>query len=168
MRHALLSHLNDNRYCWDRSFAFVRHPLAWDESLWKFVNTPGASLDFGKPHEWHPFNDLPIERGVPFDRFVAEIISSRSGFLSEMSEAYIGPENDLQVDVVGRCEELPGSLFRCSEELNVPVDDRQRHAILNCKPAKVSHCNLGNPVLPTPRKRDVLHLERDVVKRWYV
>lgn len=81
--------------------------------------------------------------------------------------AYIGPESDPRVDVVGRCEELPESLIRCLEELDVPIDDQQWHAISNCKPANVSRCTLGNPVWPASLKRDVVHHERDAIELWY-
>lgn len=167
VRHALLEQLNDDRYRWNRAFAFVRHPVPWYESLWKFVNTPGASLDFGRPGEWHPFKELPLVPGVPFDQFVAAIIASRPGFLTAMLEAYIGPPGAPRVQAVGRCEELPGSLIGCLEKLDVSLDVRQRQTITRCKPVNVSRCQLGVPVWPASLKRDVLHLERAVIERWY-
>jgi hypothetical protein len=99
--HPLLSEL-DRRGRF--TFAFVREPLSWYGSIWRFRNQ-------------HQFHKHPIHGGLPYDQFidldfpdfVAQVAEHLPGFLSNHYELFVGPPEN-EIDFIGRYENLEGDL----------------------------------------------------------
>lgn len=81
-----------------RSFAFVRNPVSYYESWWRFMedqNWRKFSRDqnasrFGlKADLWHPYKQMESWGRVSFDEFVERVISDCPGFVSSLYEKYI-------------------------------------------------------------------------------
>lgn len=84
-RHPVLSHLKDRLAF---TFTFVRHPLSWYESWWKFM---AGWWPIHEPGVWHPQRSLERCRSDDFSEFIRLCIEHEPGYVSRMYEWYIGP-----------------------------------------------------------------------------
>ena len=116
-RHPVLSHL---RHRFAFTFTFVRHPLSWYESWWKFQ--AGIWCEF-EPGVWHPQRVLEPCRSDDFSEFIRLCIELEPGYVSRMYEWYIGPPGQQFVDFVGRYEGLVDDLVRVLTILDRPFDE---------------------------------------------
>lgn len=87
-------------------FCFVRNPLKWYESWWKYNNTFGDWPTWGSASSgdagWHPQNILNGCGDTDFSQFVRNVLKRRPGYVSEMYGWYVRPD----VGFVGKNENL--------------------------------------------------------------
>lgn len=101
-------------------FCFVRHPLRWYESLWRFMRQqhwPRMGRE-GYWRQWHPkalLNGLGHE---DFNTFIANVMEKRPGYLSELYFNYARPE----VNFVGQTEHLTEDFLTVLTHLKIPHD----------------------------------------------
>lgn len=89
------------------SFCFVRHPLTWYESWWKYNNQSYVNWkSFTKPHVWHPCHVLNSCKSTDFNHFVSNVLKKRPGFVSELYSSYAHSE----INFVGKQENLAEDL----------------------------------------------------------
>jgi len=104
-------------------FCFVRHPLKWYESWFKYQTQPACDWrDWGSDQDvlaWHPCCPLNGSRSETFDGFVRKALEMRPGFVSEMYSEFAKP----QVEFVGRQESLVDDLVAVLKRLNLSFDE---------------------------------------------
>ncbi|MGJ8593508.1 MAG: hypothetical protein ACSHXF_13235 [Aquaticitalea sp.] len=109
------SHLNQPfRFC------FVRHPLLWYESWWKFMETV-KWRDFGKtnsPNMWHPNAILNGLGSSDFNEFIWNVIQKRPGYVSELFMSY----TKSGINFIGRTESLNQDMIDVLNILDIEID----------------------------------------------
>lgn len=101
-------------------FCFVRHPLTWYESWWKYMNARGWN-DWGDPKVaggWHPNRVLNGLGSGDFNQFVRNVIEARPGYVSELFFSYAKPD----IAFIGKTENLINDLIHILEHLGLPAD----------------------------------------------
>jgi hypothetical protein len=142
-------------------FTFVRHPLSWYESWWKFM---AGIWPIFEPGVWHPQRDLEKCRSDDFSEFIRLCIEHEPGYVSRMYEWYIGPPGHEFVNFIGRHESLVEDLVRVLLLLGHQFDER---ALQNHQPENVSLKRCGEPIWDSRLKRRLLELEAPAIRRFY-
>jgi len=127
VRHATWAHLRDRRhhYSIERTFTFVRHPVPWMKSVWRWINTePGnpARID---QHVWHPFHCARLVPGTTFTDFVVDVYGKQPAWFTRMCEWYIGPPGHDRVPHIGKQERLAADLLRILQATGHNLDKKQ-------------------------------------------
>lgn len=116
-------------------FCFVRHPLSWYESWFKYQSirwnwrTWGTELN---PDDWHPLSMLNGLGSADFTEFMLNVLRKRPGFVTELFGRYTKPNI---VDFIGYQESLAEDLIQVLSRLNLPHDPS---LIRNMAPVNVS------------------------------
>ena len=102
-------------------FCFVRHPLSWYESWWRYMQGrgwhPWGPAYRGKT--WHP-NQMLDGLGSPdFNTFVSNVARARPGYVTELYSWYTAPS----IEFVGRQENLKDDLATVLRRLDLPFDE---------------------------------------------
>lgn len=104
-------------------FCFVRHPLAWYESWFKYMSQPARNWrDYGNEKDlfdWHPNAVLNGCGNRDFNRFVRNVITKRPGYVTELYASYAQP----QIDFVGQQENLREDLIAVLKKLELKFDE---------------------------------------------
>lgn len=158
-RHSLVSHYLD-RY--DFIFTFVRHPLAWYESWWKFQTW--LNWRDHEPGVWHPQNILEKCASNDFSEFIRLCIRLEPAYITRLYEWYIGPEGGEFVGFVGRYEHLADDLVQVFQMLSLEFDEV---ALRAQAPANVSLSPYGEIRWDEELKMRILELEAPIIKRFY-
>ena len=90
-------------------FCFVRHPLSWYESYWKYMMTVDWK-DWGKENskkEWHPNSVLNGLGDHDFNAFIRNVINKRPGYVTELLFSY----TKSGIDFIGKTENLLDDLI---------------------------------------------------------
>ena len=138
-------------------FCFVRHPLTWYESWFRYMTHPSRQwCEWGNEHDlfdWHP-NAVLNGCGSPdFNTFVRNVVDKRPGYVTELFNSYAQP----QVDFVGRQENLRQDLITVLETLDLDFDE---DLLMNQEEVGVSAPPSGQPLEWDPLLRqEVLRLE---------
>ena len=87
---------------------FVRHPLAYYESVWKWLTANGGINAFVRRWRWHPHLAAArlLKLGMGFDDWVAAILASEPCWYTRLLENYVGPPGGETCDFIGRTEYL--------------------------------------------------------------
>lgn len=126
-RHPLVSNIRGE---YPFTFTFVRHPLSWYESWWKFQS--GQWIEF-EPGVWHPQRVLEPSQSDNFSDFIRLCMDREPGYVSRMYEWYIGPPGQQFVDFVGRYECLEDDLVRILAILEQPFDETALRGSGSCE-----------------------------------
>ena len=89
-------------------FCFVRHPLSWYESWWKYMKGRNWN-DWGTQNSadnWHPNSILNGLGSDDFNEFVWNIVRVRPGYVSELYASYTKPG----IGFIGKTETLRDDL----------------------------------------------------------
>ncbi|RMD82222.1 MAG: hypothetical protein D6815_09735 [Candidatus Dadabacteria bacterium] len=142
-------------------FCFVRHPLRWYESYWKF------SMQRGWPRwgyrrgrqRWHPNAALNELADPDFNRFIAKVIAHEPGYVTRMFAAYATPE----IDFVGRQERLAEDLIEVLARLGVSCDAERirRWPRVNETPKEIP-----DPQWDPSLRKQIEELERPALERF--
>jgi len=109
-------------------FCFVRHPLKWYESWWKF-NMQKEWKEWGRQNSakfWHVNSILNGLGDADFNQFVRNVIQARPGYVSELYFAFTKPG----ISFIGRTENLRDDLKYVLDTLGLPYNA----ALLHQKP----------------------------------
>ncbi|MEM6552396.1 MAG: hypothetical protein AAF750_09760 [Planctomycetota bacterium] len=102
-------------------FCFVRHPLTWYESIWKYRRQNGCK-NYRQPKTaggWHSMAVLSDFGSEDFNQFVRNVMAARPGFVSELYFSYARPG----ISFVGRMESLSDDLVRVLTHLGLDFDE---------------------------------------------
>lgn len=102
-------------------FCFVRHPLSWYESWWKYMMGRGWH-DWGKANDarkWHPNTILNGLGSDDFNQFVRNVVKKRPGYVSELYFSYTKPG----IDFIGKTESLYEDFARILRLLDVSFEE---------------------------------------------
>ena len=157
-RHSLLPMIRREH---PLAFTFVRHPLSWYESWWKFQ--AGIWTVF-EPGVWHPQRVLERCQSDDFNEFIRLAIEHEPSYVSRMYEWFIGPPGHDFVQFVGRQENLAEDLIAVLMTLGYEVD---APAIRRIARANESQKRYGEPVWDPDLRRKVLELEASAIRRFY-
>lgn len=119
-------------------FCFVRHPLSWYESYWKYMNGRKKGwTDWGTQNSrvrWHPNSTLNGLGSDDFNQFVRNVVRARPGYVSEMLFSYTKPG----ISFIGKTESLRDDLGYVLDLLGLEYD---REAIKEAPRKNVSKTN---------------------------
>lgn len=85
-------------------FCFVRHPLRWYESWWKYMMGKGWQ-NWGQQNsaaDWHVNSTLNGLGDDDFNTFVSNVVHARPGYVSELYYAFTKPG----ISFIGKTESL--------------------------------------------------------------
>ncbi len=157
-RHSLVS-MNVREYPF--VFSFVRHPLSWYESWWKFQ---AGIWKVYEPGCWHPQRILERCESDDFCEFIRLVIRHEPGYVSRMYEWYIGPPGHDHLQFVGRQENLVEDLIEVLTMLGCEFD---AEAIRHAPRANESEKRFGEPVWDPALRAAILELEAPAIRRFY-
>ena len=102
------------------TFAFVRDPLSWWGSEWKFRRF----------HGYREYRDHPYDRWLDlgFDRFLEKVVDECPGYLSRVYEHHLGPIDD-SIDFVGHYESLGDDLVKALRLAGEEFDEKSVRAV---------------------------------------
>lgn len=137
--------------------AFVRHPLTWWQSLWRYRmgrGWPGDEVPFrvaGEPYNLEPlFSDS-------FAKFAQNVLRDCPGYCGRIFELFVGP-----VAFIGRQESLAGDLVRALQMFGVEHDAKR---IWTTPPYHVT--DKGFDASYTPELRAAMaEAEREAIERF--
>ena len=116
--------------------SFVRHPLRWYESMFKYCRQRGwpyhGSRDYS-PFSWGAISWLNGIRADSFGAYLKQILGTRRGFLTDLYAEYTGP----MVDFVGRTERLADDLVEILGKKGLAFDPEN---IRNQPPLNTTPC----------------------------
>jgi len=150
--HPLLSELERRgRF----TFAFVREPLSWYGSIWRFRN-------YFNLHKGPAEGQLPYDRfiGLDFPEFLENVATHVPGFLSKHYELFVGPR-DAEIDFVGRYERLEDDVVSA---LRAAGQDFDEEALRSFPPINVTG---PPPDCPEGTRQQLMHAESEAYERFY-
>ena len=135
-------------------FCFVREPLSWYESWWRFM----MSLDWRRlgdendPHKWHP-NAMLHGLGDPdFNQFMRNLNRKRPGYVTEMYGWYVRPG----VNFVGKMENMQQDLLKAFSLMGLNIDEKRVLAVAR---QNESPSHIPKPEWDPAVKRETLRCE---------
>ncbi len=135
-------------------FCFVREPLKWYESYWRFMqsqNWPQMG-DSRNPYQWHPDSMLRGLGSSDFNAFVANVNKARPGFVTEMYGWYVRPG----MNFVGKQETLVEDLKHVLFLQGLDVD---LHKLQLIEPQNETPAEIPRPEWDFKLKKETLRLE---------
>lgn len=105
------------------TFCFVRHPLAWYESFYRYKLQPELNWepdgDANDWNRWHPNAVLNgLGEGREFNEFVEAVLEQYPGYVSALYNHYTLPP----VDFIGKQENLTEDLISVLSEMKCEFD----------------------------------------------
>ncbi len=104
-------------------FCFVRHPLTWYESWFKYMSQPHFQWrDYGDERDitnWHPNAILNGLGDSDFNQFIRNVIQKRPGYVTELFGWYTKP----QIDFIGKQENLAEDLIKVLKIMQLDFDE---------------------------------------------
>jgi len=105
-------------------FCFVRNPLSWYESWFKYMKQPSRQWrswgDEKDPYKWHPNSMLNGLGHCDFSEFVKNVNKNRPGYVTELFSWYTRP----QMGFVGKQESLVDDLISVLNVMNLGFDEQ--------------------------------------------
>jgi hypothetical protein len=115
-------------------FCFVRHPVAWIESYYKFTvrqGWPYWGSEFDYVDAWHPNAVLNDLRSETFNAFIEKLLRKRPGYVTEMFGWY----TTSGIRFVGQQESLRNDLAVVLDQLGLPY---RRELLLAAEPVNAA------------------------------
>jgi hypothetical protein len=103
-------------------FCFVREPLLWYESYWRFMESKNWNWkswgDERDPYKWHPCAMLNGLESPDFNEFMHQVNRKRPGYVTEMYGWYVRPG----IGFVGKIESLRQDLMKVLSLMKLDLD----------------------------------------------
>jgi hypothetical protein len=103
-------------------FCFVREPLLWYESYWRFMESKNWDWkswgDERDPYKWHPCAMLNGLESSDFNEFMHQVNRKRPGYVTEMYGWYVRPG----IGFVGKIESLRRDLMKVLSLMKLDLD----------------------------------------------
>ncbi|TWT64190.1 sulfotransferase family 2 domain-containing protein [Rubinisphaera italica] len=144
-------------------FCFVRHPLKWYESWFKYMSQPNRNwLSFAeasKAYGWHPNANIDGLGAAEFNQYVRNVIAKHPSYVTNLYDGYISP----QVNFVGKQENLREDLVTALEQAGLDFD---ADFIRNFEDVGVSKSPRSSIEWEPELRTHVLQLELDCLHRF--
>lgn len=165
-KHSLLSHYYTDsmpqvRFVW----TVIRHPIAYYESVWKWMRQRTRLRQVIRRWDWHPHAAAAKWTQPDFDDWVFLMLKHEPMWYTRLIEQYVGPAGGEFVDFIGRTETLLPDFvaamvaFGYGEEL---AEARESIEAIG-RPNAIDRSIEWSPEL----KAEVLESERLVIDRFY-
>lgn len=149
---------------------FVRHPVAYYESVWKWIAFHDHAPTKAR-WTWHPFRRAieTYEKDGTFERWVRRIVEEESCWYTRMLEDYVGPAGAEYCDYIGRTKTLQRDFVAAVKDVGIELDPARlaaldRLPLVNAVPAE----SFGDRLRWTDELRElVLRNERVTVSRFF-
>ena len=120
-KHGLLAHIRRPfRARIDSTFCFVRHPITFYESVWKYIITTDYNgkryIKLSNKWRWHPLTKAVEQykqlandkrnKEIDFNDWVTLMLCNEPMWCTRLMEQYIGPEGGEFCKFIGRTETL--------------------------------------------------------------
>ena len=135
-------------------FCFVRHPLSWYESWWKYMNGRGWNTwgATNSTSDWHPCSILNELGSDDFNTFVRNVIEARPGYVSELYFSFTKPG----ISFIGKTENLARDLTDVLSRLGFAINSE---SVSKIEAVNVSKSPSSAVVWDEELRRAVLMLE---------
>lgn len=137
-------------------FCFVREPLHWYESYWRFMQSKNWNWknwgDEKDPYKWHPCAMLNALESPDFNTFMDRVNKKRPGFVTEMYGWYVRPG----IGFVGKMEYLRHDLIKVFSLMGL---DFEPSKILSMARQNESPSHIPKPEWDPSLKKATLRLE---------
>jgi len=160
-----------NFYDREFRFAFVRHPLQWYQSFYRYCLTT-TRIPGRMPWKDRYTHDRLTEpsAGVSFEEFIDFALEHRPGWVTGLYERQVGAPGD-EIEFIGRYEMLRGDLWAALRMAGEPVTKEAYQAIMTSPAVNFSSdSNADGPVVSdyTPQMRQaVCESEQGAIERFY-
>jgi len=167
VRHATWWHLRDRRLklSQERTVVFVRHPVAWWQSVWQWIDTDKGDPARINKEVWHPFHVAKLQRGLSFPEFVETTFERQPAFFSRMCEWYTGPPGCRKISHIGKQESIAKDLIRLLQAVGAGLTKEQEKAVLKFR-LNMVNASAGGVDCPKWVNRLICEQERAVLDRW--
>lgn len=149
-----------------RVFCFVRHPMSWLESFWRYSGgtgqerrDPTVETDWRSDHAYGNAVLGPVCDcyDPDFDRFVDKVTTWRPGYVGWLYSQYVTPHA-----IVGRTEKLTADLIACLHE----AGEEFSMVAIQTTP-RVNQSIAPKPSIPRRLLQRVEHAEASVLETYY-
>lgn len=146
-------------------FCFVRHPLQYYESYYKFaiqLGWPEGPYPMGKmpgKNDWHPNSPLYMPKPKDFNEFVENVLKKHPGYVTELYSSYTTPF----INFIGKNENLVNDLI---EVLRIMKIDFDENIVRNHKKENVSKLPPKPMEWDDKLRKEVLKLEHPGLVRY--
>lgn len=137
-------------------FCFVRHPISWYESWFRYMSQPSRNWqnwgDETDPANWHPNAMLNGTGSSRFNQFIENVINKRPGYVTELFGSYTKPP----MNFVGKQETLIQDFIKALDLMNISYDEE---FIRNYKKIGVSPAPANKIIWNENLKKEIERLE---------
>jgi len=135
-------------------FCFVREPLAWYVSYWRYMHGRDWRPlgDAHNPYHWSPLSLLNGLGDSDFNTFMHNVNRKRPGFVTELYGWYVRPG----ISFVGKTENLQRDLVKVLQMMELDVDVE---TILSMPPQNESPSHIALPQWDPALRKETLKLE---------
>ena len=99
-------------------FCFVRNPIEWYESWWRYQEYKRNWKKWGKKN-WHPNRALNGLGSNRFNEFVKKVLKEKTGYATELMFSYTRPE----MNFIGRKENIRNDLKKALNMAKIKFDE---------------------------------------------
>jgi len=118
-------------------FAFVREPVEWYKSFYRFIQSnyiiPNGKYPLFERGMYHPMRQWEKYNWRSFDTFIADVYEETPAYYTKLVEWMTGPENSRMLNYIGKQEHL-------SDDLGI-ILDRLKLRDLATKANNMPHIN---------------------------
>jgi hypothetical protein len=146
-------------------FCFVRHPLTYYESYYKYalqLGWPEGNNPMGKMpgnNSWHPNSPLFMPKPKGFNDFIKGVVKRHPGYVTELYSSYTSPS----IDFIGKTENLADDLIKVLTIMGINVPEEKVRSYPTQNVSKTEEVNI---VWDAELKKEVLKLEYAALVRY--
>ena len=144
---------------------FVRHPVAWYESIWKYYQYRTRKEPRRMKWDVRKVGKNNIKDQITFDDWVDTMLTNHPLWYTRAIDLYCGPPEAEWCHWIGRTETLEEDWLEILEILGYQINDEQKELIHSMGPENQSTTEIitWNPEL----KQKVIEMEHEVIERFY-
>ena len=165
-KHALLSHYYHKPMAEvEFVFAFVRHPIPYYESVWKWLGKNGGTKIMRPAWTWHPHATAARWYQPDFDDWLYLMLEKEPLWYTRLIEQYVGPRGGEYCNFIGRTEHLLGDFCQVMNSLGYVEQVEHNQDGLS----KMGRRNVINQDIEwsPDLKAKMLETEQIVIERFY-
>ena len=150
----------------NRVFSFVRHPIPYYASVWKWMTQHHGVNCMKERWTWHPHLTVAKLYQPNFNDWVFMMLKKEPLWYTRLLENYVGPKGGEFCNYIGRTETLTTDFCEVMEWLGYEKEIETNRETL-CSSGKLN-ASVGSPVeWSAELKAEVVETERLVIERFY-
>ena len=107
------------------TFTFVRHPVKWYESTWRFLKK--GSRNFMVKYPWHPHKVFVKLWDDDYSKWIERVLEEQPAIVTRLYELYCGPEGCESANFIGRTETLEKDFSEVwGEDIKMPHKNKSK------------------------------------------